>query len=65
MEKTLRKTLIYRFLKKERFETLLKKIEWRNLHSKWRFLHSEWRKCSGKKKRDKFQKKVRNASEKD
>ena len=47
---------IYRFFKKERFETLLKKFEWRNLHSKWRFLHSEWRKCSGKK-RDKFQKK--------
>jgi len=51
MEKTLRKTLIYRFLKKERFETLLKKIE--------------WRKCSGKKRRDKFEKKIRNAYKKD
>ena len=56
MEKTLRKTLIYRFLKKERFETLLKKFEWRNLHSKWRFPHSEWENALEKKRETNFKK---------
>jgi hypothetical protein len=32
-----------RHISKKRFETLLKKFDWKNLHS-------EWRKCSGTKK---------------
>jgi hypothetical protein len=47
---------IYRCFKKERFETLLKKFEWRNFHSEWRFFHSEWRKCCGKKRETNFKK---------